>query len=107
MTHQIRPIDGNALLKDVNCRINDLFAAGADAELLQCLDEETKRIKSAPTLDYAPVVHAHWVIGRDPDGYIFAVVCSHCNENYGTPTDRFCRNCGAKMDEEAKYCDQN
>ncbi len=105
MTHQIRPIDGNDLLKDVNCRINDLFAAGEDAKLLQCLDEETRRIKSAPTLDYAPVVHAHW------DYYSGGIIrphfrCSACSspryEHYAVNEFKYCPSCGARMDEEAR-----
>ena len=102
MTHQIRPIDGNALLKDVNCRINDLFAAGADAELLQCLDEETKRIKSAPTLDYAPAIHARWILCVYGDGCVHATLCGHCGM-LGKESNKYCPTCGAVMDLPKEY----
>ena len=48
--------------------------------------------------DVKPVVHAHWILRRP-----FAQ-CSKCKRFCGQwdydSADHFCRNCGAKMDEE-------
>ncbi|WP_407397773.1 hypothetical protein [Treponema sp.] len=48
--------------------------------------------------DVKPVVHAHWILRRP-----FAQ-CSECKRFCGQwdydSADHFCRNCGAKMDEE-------
>lgn len=106
--NEIRPIDANVAVEKLMGYVTELHddaplgAIEGDIILSVTKDNIEPAISEVPTLDYAPVVHAHWIIGRDPDGCIFAVVCSHCDENYGTPTDRFCRNCGARMDEEAK-----
>lgn len=99
----MRPIDADSLLNDLNHDIRYLDAKyGGIGPASRTLMTMRAIIENRPTLEVPTTVHAHWVIGRDPDGCIFAVVCSHCNENYGTPSDRFCRNCGAKMDEEVK-----
>lgn len=99
-----KPIDADhAAEKLREVLINWIDQDYCDHQLALAVEDKiTEALNATPALDYAPVVHAHWVIGRDPDGCIFAVVCSHCNENYGAPSDRFCRNCGARMDEEAK-----
>ena len=48
--------------------------------------------------DVQPVIHAHWILRRP-----FAQ-CSKCKRFCGQwdydSADYFCRNCGAKMDEE-------
>lgn len=55
-------------------------------------DDMVKVVKGIPSLDVAPVVHAHWV------DKIFAFECSACCgdaiDNYA-----YCPCCGAKMDE--------
>lgn len=92
-----RPIDANALKRS--------WLNG----------DHTKRfaddyIDAAPTLDYEPVVHAHW----EDDGHGY-YVCSHCEDYIVTDEDgnpppflkndwvlkiHRCPNCDAKMDEE-------
>lgn len=58
-------------------------------------------------VDAAPVVHAHWERYRDRTG----VICSNCRSKWHLFVDeeyadifarenKFCSNCGAKMDEE-------
>ncbi len=62
-------------------------------------------IKAEPAADVAPVVHAHWVL-VDDYGKPFidpTYECSICKQLTTTPrSEKFCHNCGAKMDEEAE-----
>lgn len=52
-------------------------------------------IAQLPAVDAAPVIHAHWIYGRNT-----SVTCSHCHRTYcDAYTDRYCRGCGALMDE--------
>lgn len=59
-----------------------------------------KRVEMAPTVDAAPVVHAHWELAGNT-GYLR---CAHCKDVYINEawlTDgrwSYCPNCGAKMD---------
>ncbi len=81
---EVRSIDANALLKDLN-----------EAKIPYNADVNSFII-SAPTLDYEPVVHAHW---SDANGKWKK--CSNCfrsNQYYS----KYCPWCGAKMDEEVK-----
>lgn len=91
----MRPIDADEVfrLRDEQCD---------NCESLEpCFDCIIKR---TPTLDYAPVVHAHWMLfEKDEFGNIFQ--CSKCRKPQTTesfedyPDVNFCSNCGAKMDE--------
>lgn len=71
--------------------------------------ETAKMVKSA---DVAPVRHAHWIkeeywsegVGMgEIYGYYYR--CSNCGDSvqggYRKCDDKYCRNCGARMDEEA------
>lgn len=95
---EVRPIDANALLNDLN-----------EAKIPYNADINNFII-SAPTLDYEPVVHGHWA--DDGHGYY---VCSHCEDYIVTDEDgnpppflkndwvlkiHRCPHCDAKMDEE-------
>lgn len=57
-------------------------------------------IENAPAVDAAPVIHAHWIYGRNT-----SATCSHCHRTYYDAydldnSDRYCRGCGALMDGE-------
>ncbi len=91
---KVRPIDANKL-KEV----------GIDTSLLRADYKEMAEaiftamqsaIDAQPTLDYEPVVHAHWI--EDDD----CQICSNCGEEHSWATYRasYCEDCGAKMDEE-------
>lgn len=74
-------------------------------------------VYEAPTVDVAPVVHAHWV-GLEYDTYADGAPCydvwecSNCKDTVETDEDgltNYCPTCGAKMDESAEKthaCDQ-
>lgn len=57
-------------------------------------------IRSVPTADVAPVVHADWI----KDWEIGCSDCSHCGKGYlwedykGVADWKYCPNCGAKID---------
>lgn len=84
---EIRPIDGNALLS--KAEVAPMYAVDA----MVCYD----LIKSAPTLDIVPVIHAHW-IKSDCDSCDFW--CSECGfeDCEDMSLYLYCPHCGAKMD---------
>lgn len=54
-------------------------------------------ISELPAADVAPIVHAHWIWGKQ---ILNRQVCSHCSARFDSlENDRYCPNCGAKMDE--------
>ena len=68
-------------------------------------------IDMIPPADVAPVRHAHWIKeeywseGVDMgEVYGYYYRCSNCGDSvqggYRECDDKYCRNCGAKMDEE-------
>ncbi|MEE3311880.1 MAG: hypothetical protein VZR30_04535 [Acutalibacteraceae bacterium] len=67
-------------------------------------DDMVKVVKGIPSLDVAPVVHAHWIADSRDCEY----TCSHCGDVWRGDFDLdpyddhfyYCPNCGAKMDEE-------
>lgn len=80
-----------------------------DADKLP-LDIEREDIDDAPTIDAVEVVHGEWIPFQRPNGGYYTG-CSICS--FPMPTDsmcdfmdetdnRFCYNCGAKMDGEVK-----
>ncbi len=84
---EVRPIDANALLKKGKC-------SQYTGDFIPLND-----LKNAPTLDYEPVVHAHWVKpswGGSKHG------CSNCGHtaDLSKQGSEYCSYCGAKMDEE-------
>ena len=55
-----------------------------------------QEIEEFPTADVAPVVHGEWI--PEPFGY---GECSVCHTKTGNRfAEKFCHNCGAKMDNE-------
>ena len=93
---QMRLIDADALSKT------------AEYDLLDRLIIPYRRLQEAPTVEAAPVVHAHWERGEfvaDPNGHemngcldgYWCRRCSHCHGGYTCP-HRYCPNCGAYMD---------
>lgn len=63
--------------------------------------EVVKAVENAPTIDAEPVKRGRW-IGKDEDAW----VCSFCGMKNcfayvgHTLQDKYCPNCGAKMEED-------
>ena len=55
-------------------------------------------VMEQPTADVAPVVHAHWILLREPNGKPYCFSCSNCDFRTKSGLN-FCGDCGAIMDE--------
>lgn len=70
---------------------NGEYSVGRARGIMDAVD----LINKLPTVDAAPVVHGHWIHDDEYD------ICSNCNNpiimNRCSP-DKWCKNCGAKMD---------
>lgn len=107
----MRPIDADALNEDLRDSYNELrkicdgLTRGEDkamcgVELCTFL-EALMRIKKAPTLDVAPVVHGHFgFVGASAiPVFVDFATCSECKKRIVVREYKnFCPNCGAKMD---------
>jgi hypothetical protein len=77
------------------------------AAIMECLAEY---LSSAPTIDAVPVVHGRWVRAAGKSNIWYCSVCSdkinykQNRRTYNIPKvpveqkNKFCRNCGAKLD---------
>lgn len=70
---------------------------GVDEQEREFLNDMASRIMYATdTADVATVVHAHWIYRSDAG----ITKCSHCGWDIEDwVDDKYCRECGAKMDE--------
>lgn len=80
----MRPIDANAIdVGDISCSYGE-----------NCrLEDVQELIDDRPTVDAQLVKHGKWV--RDASGELN---CSYCGYAPKWDDDKFCANCGAKMD---------
>ena len=80
------------------CPDDDGSCSRAGVDLREMLDE----IENLPTIDAVPVVHGRWI---NQDSTYTRYECSVCKaRNYGGH-ERFCPNCGAKMDGDKDALD--
>ena len=106
-----RYIDADKVIDKINDKRVLLGCKGAYVNGLQyaihCIETTSRE-------DVAPVVHAHWIIKKDPVfGEVVRYTCSHCGEHWSPiAVDRemlnswyYCPNCGAIMDEESEEYD--
>lgn len=82
-------IDRNSLLNSL-----EKFAPEKHDALVEML------IKKEPTVDAVPVRHGKWESSRPDAPRLGFYYCSLCGRKRTSPQDRYCPNCGAKMDSE-------
>lgn len=85
----MRPIDADAAANAVAKLATPHLDANGNAIIL-LFAEALRDEKDFPTLDYAPVIHAHWI------PCVSHYECSRCHND-----EEFCEpycHCGAKMD---------
>ena len=99
-------IDASALVADIEDAITHLSERfGENCVVSETLSVVVDKINTAPVIDVAPVIHAHWIkkihewdLGDPPQDYA-DYTCSNCKIRVQDKTP-FCPYCGAKMDEE-------
>lgn len=96
----MRLIDADAL-KTVLCASK---CGVIDPATCKCGCMDVMCIDNAPTIEAAPVRHGHWekpqpdgIVSYHPEAYAQCFNCKKKSE-WGWH-DKWCRNCGAKMDE--------
>lgn len=93
----MRLIDANALIKT----IKDDHCKGCNKSgCIMCRVctwmDAMDYIEYAPTIDAQPVKHGHWKHSASGEMY-----CCYCQYVPQWEDDKFCANCGAKMDGDA------
>ena len=90
----MRPIDADELKK-----LRDKYIRGE----IQFDGDEYDMIDKCPTIDAVPVVHGRWMhLGGDE---WFCSACGFVISTEGSwekPTKKYCEDCGAKMEQEAR-----
>ena len=89
----MRLIDADKLAEEIEYITFDNF---------QVYDDVKNAIERSPALDYAPNVHAHWILCVYGDGCVHAILCSHCGM-LGRESNKYCPTCGAVMDLPKEY----
>lgn len=89
-------ISRSAVLKEIDWAID----LAMDDEMHHAMCTLGERFKELPSLDVAPVVHAHWIKTFGGDGFVSTLRCSECGnaENLTYIPGNFCWFCGARMD---------
>lgn len=98
---EVRPIDANSLEQELEeCRNKIAVLFGQNSRQHGLAELTIATIKARPTLDYAPVVRAYWIIDENNNA-----TCSNCGEFAPNDSENpwypgFCGECGAKMDAD-------
>lgn len=86
----MRPIDADALYTLANNQIDEsCYTCERNMSCFDCV------LRRTPTLDVAPVVHAHFTDHNLYSGTMYE--CSNC-KYLNIFAGAYCTNCGAKMD---------
>lgn len=61
-------------------------------------------ILDAPEIQAKPIIYAHWILEREPDGNPYCYHCSHCDSDFHNIgikcASKYCPDCGATMAKE-------
>jgi len=96
MAEEVRPIDANSLIKDIEQIRNMVSAARAGLVRVDVIGLVLKTVMEAPTVDAEPVRHGWW-IDSAPINIWRCYECSECKYEVSGGAPSFCPNCGAKM----------
>ena len=77
-------------------------ACGLSTKLMGSPEEAIALWNQRQIPDYSPIIHAHWEVITTHNGCTldYDCICSNCHMSGAE--DKFCRYCGARMDEEVK-----
>ena len=111
----MRLIDADEFIEYCRKGLKDMSAIPYYKDDIKAMTEVTKSfvedIEEQPTVDAAPVVHAHWIpeylLCNPRTGKAYRYNCSKCGKGVYSPRQLsvselgydFCPHCGAKMDE--------
>lgn len=75
------------------------FDYGHDCGILSVIEA----LKDTPEINAKPIVYAHWILEREPDGNPYCYHCSHCDSDFHNTgikcASRYYPDCGATMAE--------
>lgn len=75
------------------------FDEGVEAGVLSVIDE----LENASEINAKPIIYAHWILEREPNGNPYCYHCSHCDSDFHNIgikcASRYCPDCGATMSE--------
>ena len=63
-------------------------------------DDMVKVVRGIPSLDVAPVIHAHWYKKHKDSPFCYCSNCDGSSANIVEWAQKYCYHCGAIMDEE-------
>lgn len=73
---------------------------GYDTGILASIIE----LEGVPKIEAKPIIYAHWILEREPDGTPYCYHCSHCDDDFHNIgikcASDYCPNCGATMAKE-------
>lgn len=84
---------------------NYLFKQTCNTSLFDNRDEDIflDLIMNSKEINAKPIVYAHWILEREPDGNPYCYHCSYCDSDFHNIgikcASKYCPNCGATMNE--------
>lgn len=85
---------------------NDLFKRACNTLLYDNQDEDIflDLILDSKEIEAKPIIYAHWILEREPDGTPYCYHCSHCDDDFHNIgikcASDYCPDCGATMAKE-------
>ncbi len=103
-----RYIDADALIAEIERCSYETWSKDVNnvwwAQAVKVKDNIKECIKRQPTADVVEARHGHWVHNEDHNAYESPYFCSEClaDGSYDISNEKYCYNCGAKMDGERR-----
>lgn len=99
----MKPIDAIPVIEKLrkdniftfNQEYNDGYFTGIETAIIE--------LENTLEIDTKPIIYAHWILEREPDGNPYCYHCSHCDPDFGyigiKCASKYRPNCGATMSE--------